>query len=142
MRKLLFLLSVFYLPSTLLGYDLRVIVIGLKNNHGMVQVSLYNKEGTIPDKEVNRYYKTKRITIANSKKIITVFHNLPKGRYAVSVFHDENSNRKVDKGFFMPIEGVGLSNFKKISLFHLPSFKNASFDLDRNKTVMVKMIYL
>ena len=32
------------------GYDLTVRVSGLRNDSGMSQVSLYNKEGSIPDK--------------------------------------------------------------------------------------------
>jgi uncharacterized protein (DUF2141 family) len=30
----------------------------------------------------------------------TVFDNLPAGVYAVAVYHDENSNGKLDRGMF------------------------------------------
>ncbi len=114
---------------------------GLKSDKGKVQFSLYNNEGSIPDKALNRYFKMKRVPIVHGEAR-AVFRNLPRGRYAVSVFHDENDNRKIDKGLVMPTEGVGLSNYPSINLFHLPDFKKASFPLDYDKTVRIHVIYL
>ena len=45
------------------------------------------------------------------------------------------------KGLFMPKEGVGLSNFETINFFHLPNFKKASFPLDNDKEIQIKIIY-
>ena len=42
----------------------------------------------------------------------------------------------------MPIEGVGLSNFKSVNLFNLPNFKKASFLLNRDKKIVIDMIYM
>jgi len=119
---------------------LTVIATGLKNNQGEVQFSLYNKDGTIPDEELNKYYKMQRVSIVNGEAK-AIFKNLPKGKYAVNLFHDENKNHKIDKGFFMPKEGVGLSNFKTINFLHLPNFKKASFLLKNNKEIKIKVIY-
>ena len=137
--SLLVTLSLFV--STLHAITLTVIVKGLQNKKGKLQVSLYNKEKSIPDKNLTKYYKTKRVAIAGDVVRI-VFENLSKGRYAVSVFHDENDNHKVDKGWFMPKEGIGLSNFDTINLFRLPSFSNACFELDHDKEIVVSLIYL
>ena len=130
----------FFINSTLGAYDLRVVVTGIRNQHGELQVSLYNKDGTIPDKELKNYYKTKRVKI-EGKETKVLFSNLPKGRYAVNVFHDENNNHKIDKGFILPKEGVGLSNFETVNFFNLPDFQKASFLLEQDKTVHVKLIY-
>jgi len=59
---------------------LTVIAKGLKNSKGVVQFSLYNKDGSIPDKKLNKYYKMQRVAISN-KEAVAVFTNLPKGRY-------------------------------------------------------------
>jgi uncharacterized protein (DUF2141 family) len=42
----------------------------------------------------------------------------------------------------MPIEGIGLSNYKTINLFNRPNFKNASFILDKNKEINIIINYL
>ncbi len=133
-------LSLLCTVLTVQAETLTVIVTGLENTHGEVQCSLYNKEGTIPDKELNKYYKMQRVSI-NGTQVKVIFKNLPKGRYAVNVFHDENNNSIIDKGLLMPEEGVGISNFKTINLFHLPNFKKASFLLNRDKKIKIKIIY-
>ena len=56
-----------------------------------------------------------------------IVHNLPAGRYAAQVFHDENRNRKVDRALFgVPKEGVGFSNDARIS-FGPPKWADAVF---------------
>ena len=140
MKKLLLSLILFFTVTTIQAVTLTVVATSLQNNKGVVQFSLYNKDGTIPDKELNKYYKMQRSSI-NNMKAKAVFSNLPKGRYAVSIFHDENNNHKIDKGFLTPKEGVGLSNFKSINLFYLPNFKKASFLLEDNKKIEINTIY-
>ena len=141
LKKIVLITTLLNLLITTQAYNLRVIAKGLKNNKGKVQIAIYNKDGTIPDKEQNRYYKMKRVSIHN-KKAQAVFTNLPSGRFAVSVYHDENNNHKIDKGLIMPIEGIGLSNYKSVNLFHLPNFKNANFLLNHNKIIQIELIYL
>ena len=135
------LLTLALLCMTLQAQTLTVVATGLKNDKGEVQFSLYNKEGTIPDKTLSKYYKMKRVAITGTTAK-AVFKDLPDGRYAVSVFHDENDNGKIDKGLVMPEEGVGLSNYKTINFFNLPNFKKASFLLKHNKKINVNIIYL
>ncbi len=135
------LLSLALLCMTLQAQTLTVVATGLKNDKGEVQFSLYNKEGTIPDKTLSKYYKMKRVAITGTTAK-AVFEDLPDGRYAVSVFHDENNNGKIDKGLIMPEEGVGLSNYKTINFFNLPNFKKASFSVEKNKEIKINMIYL
>ena len=62
--------------------------------------------------------------------------------YAVNILHDENKNGKIDKGLIMPNEGIGFSNFQSIGFSNRPSFSKASFRVNENKLVSVKMIYM
>lgn len=68
--------------------------------------------------------------------------NLPAGRYAVQAFLDENSNGKVDRGWFgIPKEGVGFSNDAKIR-FSPPKFAEAAFAFDGNaRTIRFNLRY-
>ncbi len=122
------------------GYSLKVKVDGLRNSKGVVQFALYNKDGSLPDEKFKKYFKKKVANIKDRYAEI-VFKDLPKGVYAVNILHDENKNGKVDKGFILPVEGVGLSNFKSINIANKPNFKKASFLLDRDKEIDVKVIY-
>ena len=60
---------------------------------------------------------------------------------AVNVLHDENRNGKIEKGFILPKEGIGFSNFETIGFTNRPNFLKASFDVSENKNVTIKMIY-
>ena len=107
-------------------YSLTVTVDGLRNSKGIVQFSLYNKDGSIPDEEYKKYYKKEIGKISGSSSSI-IFNNLPKGIYAVNILHDENVNGKIDKGFIFPIEGIGFSNYDSIGLTNRPGFTKARF---------------
>jgi len=120
--------------------SLQVQVSTLRNSTGVVQFSLYNKDGSIPDEKFKRYYRQLRSTIKGRSANVT-FEGLPPGYYAVSIHHDENKNGKIDKGMLLPIEGVGFSNYKKIGLTNRPSFSGARFKLEKDGQKSVLAIY-
>lgn len=121
-------------------YSLTVEVNQLRNSTGVVQFALYNKDGSIPDEDYKKYYKILKGKIDNGSSRVT-FHQLPAGKYAVNIFHDENMNGKIEKGFILPEEGIGFSNYSKIGLGNKPNFKKASFVLNTDKKIVVKVIY-
>lgn len=56
------------------------------------------------------------------------------GQYAVVVYHDENDNHKFDRNWIgLPTEGFGVSN-DPILFLALPSFEEATFDVDGDLT--------
>lgn len=122
-------------------YSLTIEVKNLRNSKGVVQFALYNKDGSIPDEDYENYYKILKEEIVNGLSTIT-FKNIPSGKYAVNILHDENKNGKIDKGFILPIEGIGFSNFQSIGLTNRPNFSKASFQLKENKTITVNVIYM
>lgn len=120
-------------------YDLTVTVSELRNNDGEVFFALYNKDGSIPDEKYNHYYLSGTSPIQNHSAKYK-FLDLPKGRYAIHILHDENRNGKVDKRFFIPKEGIGFSNYDSIGLKNRPNFRKASFELDSTTAISVKVI--
>jgi len=122
-------------------FSLEVSVDKLRgSDRGSVHFALYNRDGTIPDKGYKRYYQ-KHIEKISNNSSHTIFKNLPKGRYAVSILHDENSNGKVDMGLLLPEEGVGFTNYKSINLMNKPNFKKASFELNLDMKKSITVLY-
>ena len=121
-------------------YSLTVEVKDLQNSKGIVQFALYNKDGTIPDEDYKKCCKILKEKIQNGTSKVT-FSDLPLGKYAVNILHDENENGEIDKGFILPIEGVGFSNYQSIGLTNRPNFSKASFELSSDKKITVKVIY-
>jgi len=124
-----------------IGMSLTIKVDNLKNSGGIVQAALYNKDGSIPDETFKKCIKIKKTRIVNNSAVL-IFENLPEGRYAVNVFHDENNNGKIDKGLMLPIEGIGFSNFNTINIANRPNFTKASFMLQKNTIVNIPIIYM
>jgi len=122
-------------------YSLTIEVKELRNSTGAVQFALYNKDGTIPDEDYKQYCKILKGKIQKGIAKVT-FTSLPPGKYAVNILHDENENGEIDKGFILPIEGIGFSNFQSIGFSNRPNFSKASFELKENKTINVKVIYM
>lgn len=82
----------------------------------------------------------KKDKISNGASTLTC-NDMPKGRYAVNVLHDENENGKIDKGPILPTEGIGFSNYSNTGSSNHPDFPKASFELDADVTVSIKIMY-
>lgn len=66
---------------------------------------------------------------ADAKGVSCRFNDLPEGRYAVSIGHDVNGNKKVDTNVFgIPTEQWGVSNNIRPSL-RAPRFDEAVFSI-------------
>ena len=139
--SLTMLITAFSDPRAGSGYSITVEVTGLRNSDGILQFALYNKNGSIPDEHYRNYYRLLKTGITNGSAKIT-FQDIPAGLYAVNILHDENGNGKIDKGFILPKEGIGFSNYESIGLRKKPSFEKASFMLQGDKSIMIKVIYM
>ena len=70
-----------------------------------------------------------------------VFHDIAPGTYAVSLFHDANSNKRLDLNFIgIPKEGVGISN-NRFRTMAPPRFDDAKFVLETDATIDIKIKY-
>ena len=119
--------------------DLTVVVKDVRNATGSVLIAVYD-QGSFGKPELA---KAKQKANASNGEVKFVFHNLPAGKYAVSAFHDENGNGKLDKNSLgVPTEGYGFSNDAQGS-GGPPKFVQAAFDFDgkTNKTISFSLNY-
>jgi len=104
---------------------IHVEVDGLRNDKGQVFCSIYSSAEGFP-KNRNKAVAQVSSPISN-KQAVCDFSGVTPGTFAISVFHDENSNGKLDTNFMgIPREGVGASNNAKGHLGP-PKFDAASF---------------
>lgn len=106
----------------------------LRSSRGNVFVAVYERGGwLVPGK-----FRTYRNVPANVGGLSVRVTGLPKGHYAVAVFHDENKNGRVDKNWLgLPAEGWG---FSRLTPLRVPSFDEVSFATGHGPTD-VKMRY-
>jgi len=121
--------------------SLTIDVSELRNSEGTVQFALYNREDAFPDEHYKKYFKKLTGKIVNGASTVT-FENLPEGKYAVNILHDENNDGKIKKGIIFPKEGIGFSNFQSIGFSNRPTFSKASFNVLGDKKIKVNIIYL
>jgi uncharacterized protein (DUF2141 family) len=89
-------LSSFKVPASPKGFSLNVEVKGLRNSTGTVLFALYNRTDAFPDEHYEKYYRKLRGNIIEGSSSI-IFEDLPEGKYAVNILHDEDSDGKIKK---------------------------------------------
>ncbi|MFD1615270.1 DUF2141 domain-containing protein [Gelatiniphilus marinus] len=101
-----------------------VNISNLKSNKGNVFVAIYNSEVSF----LNKGYKSIKTTIKNNSCKV-VFKAIPNGTYAISLFHDENENNKMDTNLFgIPKEDYACSNNAK-GFMGPPKWEDAKFKI-------------
>ncbi len=100
--------------------QLDVSVENLRSAQGLIQVCVTRDARHFPDCE---HDPQARHLTAPTRATLS-FANLPSGTYAVALFHDENSNGKLDTFAGIPKEGVGFSRNPRLA-FGPPSFDSA-----------------
>ncbi len=117
----------------------RVIVTGLRNNSGVVYCKLHDRRTTYPTGKHASIRPTKARPAG--LRAVCTYRNIPHGRYAVVIAHDENGNGKIDSNWIgIPKEGYGFSN-NVVPLFSAPGFDSAGFKVARDVTVTIRVIY-
>src|SRR5690606_25599330 len=124
--KTLLILFISLLSFTLNAQKTSTIVVnisGFESNEGKVYVALYDSASTFLTKHVEGQVGE----LSDLKNTVT-FEGIENGTYAISVFHDENGNEKLDTGMFgIPSEPVGTSN-NATGFFGPPEFEDAKFE--------------
>jgi uncharacterized protein (DUF2141 family) len=86
--------------------DLTVTISGVKNSNGSVAAALFNSEADFRKTPFSAF----RIEASGGPVSFTI-QNLPPGKYAMTAYHDENDNGKLDTDLVgAPSEGYGVSN--------------------------------
>lgn len=107
------------------GQEITVVIENLNSNKGEVYVSLYNTEASF----LGKGFKSTKSKIVNNSCTIK-FENVPNGIYAISFFHDENDNKKMDTNFLgIPKEDYGCSN-NATGFMGPPKWEDAKFEIN------------
>lgn len=115
-------------------YHITVNVEGASSNDGKIFLALYKVKANF----LKQPFKDLKSEISNEGCEVT-FEDLPAGIYAVSIFHDENNNGKMDTNFMgIPREDYGCSNGAK-GFMGPPKWEDAKFELKENKSIRITL---
>jgi uncharacterized protein (DUF2141 family) len=114
-------------------------ITGLRNEKGLVHVCLTANRAHFPDCAGDPRAIRQSIPATQHELRLT---GIAPGHYAVTLMHDENSNRRLDKMVGIPREGFGFSR-NPVVRFGPPRFENTVIDLDPGVTrATVRLQYL
>jgi uncharacterized protein (DUF2141 family) len=139
------LLSLVFSPAlsaqTLHTGTLTVRVVNARNASGEIRVALF-KDGQGFPGDASKAFRTQGAQIdPQTMSAQVVFTGIPQGVYAVSVFHDENGNGKLDKNLVgIPKEGYGASNNPPKKM-RPPTFDEAKFSLGTQQSLEIRLIH-
>ncbi len=115
-------------------YGITVTVTEADTNEGKMFLALYNTEADF----LNEAFKSTKSELKDNQCTIT-FEDIPAGTYAVSIFHDENNNGKMDTNFFgIPNEDYGCSNDAS-GFMGPPKWNDAKFQIKENKSIIITL---
>ncbi len=116
-------------------------ILNIRNSTGAVACALFESPDGFPAEFLRSAANIMMIKIKDSQARCD-FEDIPPGRYALAVIHDENMKGKLDTNRLgIPTEGYGFSNDAK-AVLSAPSFGAASFPYDgRNVALTVNLNY-
>lgn len=118
--------------------QLKIVVKEVKSDKGNVRVGIFKDKDTFLKKAA--YGK---IVKASKGEVTINFDDLPEGKYAISVIHDENENGELDSNMIgIPKEGFCFGN-DAMGSFGPPSFEKASITVAGDSiSISTRMRYL
>lgn len=115
-------------------HKVELTIKGIKKVQGSVLVAVYNSEESFMKTRVT----SKKIKVTGDE-VSMAFESVSPGDYAISTFHDENDNNKLDTNFFgVPNEPYGFSNDAR-GTFGPPSFDKAKVKVDADKRLVITL---
>ena len=125
-------------PQTELA-SLDVTIIGIKSNKGVIRLALCPPQSGFPDCKSN-IVRSVSLPIS-SGTARTKLTKLTPGRYAISVFHDANSNGKLDTLVGIPKEGYGFSRNRSFKP-RAPKFTEAEIYVSGSVSTTITLRYI
>jgi uncharacterized protein (DUF2141 family) len=114
--------------------QIKIKIEGIEKSEGQLKVGLYTEK----DEFAGEVPLIGKIVKVNSKIEVCVFDSVKDGKYAISLYHDLNSNNKLDKNWLgIPSEKYGFSNNPKIR--KNPTFDQCSFYFTKKTHIVIKL---
>ncbi len=87
---------------------IRIKISNIKSVEGNIRIAVFDSTQVFLGEDM---VIGKIEPVTQTGEMIVIMENLPLGEYAISIFHDENSNEILDNSLFkIPTEAYGFSN--------------------------------
>ncbi len=133
--------SILLSSLALAGVEMRLQIKGLRSSKGDVLVSLFDSKQGFPSEHAAAF-RSCSVGATTNAAISVTFTNLPAGKYAVAVCHDENADGKMNRRMFgPPVEGWAVHRAQKPRLGP-PKFEESAFGVSTaDVEVVIHLVY-
>jgi uncharacterized protein (DUF2141 family) len=122
-----------------LTYSITITVTDIRNKDGVIRFKFYDESTSFPhDKGFLRIVVPK--SIINGSTFTATYDGFSSKVMGIALLDDENSNWKLEMGWFLPKEGHAFSDYFHTAL-RRPVFSDFKFTLTSDKHVIMKMKY-
>ena len=136
MRTFLFLSMM--LAASVVGAQnkLTVVVDGIVNPKGKIVVAVFDSVNYLKQPVYVGMAKIKE----GQEEVTVVIDSVASGKYAITLFQDENDNNKLDTGAYgAPIEKFGFSNNAPITMGGPPTFQDCMFIVEEDTEINITL---
>lgn len=141
MKTLLILLSLIFTTSIFIAQTITVEFTNIRNNKGQFCLGIYTNSKDYEDKKAVKKQRVIKTNVVNGKLTATI-EGLTPGTYGIALIDDEDLDREMAYGLFLPKEGFGFSDYYHTGMSK-PSFSDFDFTLGKeSKTITMKIRYL
>ncbi len=117
--------------------NLTLKVTNIEEVKGNISIAIFNNSEGFPSGD--NYFIGKKIPV-KSKEFAYIFKDIPKGKYAIAIYHDMNKNGEHDKNWFgIPKEPYGFS-YKEKGKTGSAKFDEATFELKEDIVISINLI--
>ena len=140
--KDLFLISVLFFTSLFINAQtITIEFTNVRNDKGQLLLGIYTSQTNYVNKKAIKKQTVLKTKLINGK-LTAIIEGLTPGTYGIALLDDEDFDREMNYGLFLPKEGFAFSNYYHRGLSK-PTFEDFDFALgDENKKVVMKLKYL
>jgi uncharacterized protein (DUF2141 family) len=133
MKQTLFVLMLLAAGALSAQHRLTLVVDGAESLTGTLYAAVYDADNFLKKPLYGVRAKV------DAEELTLVIDSVAPGHYAVSVFHDENDNGKLDTGSYgIPIEKTGSSNNAKAT-YGPPKFSDCEFVVEEDTVLYITL---
>jgi uncharacterized protein (DUF2141 family) len=117
--------------------QLTIKISNIEKLKGEIKIGVFNNESNFLKEGAS--IKNYTVKVDKNTAVLTIT-DLPKGEYAISMYHDENMDKKMNTNFIgIPKESYGFSNNIRPRM-SAPKYKDCKFSFSENTTLNIKLI--
>ncbi len=136
MNYLVLFFYLFFVSPSDKANSLTINITNIENIQGTLEIGLFNNNERFL--EEGQAFKTISVKVQADSETV-VIENLPKGNYAISMYHDKNADGKCNRNFLgIPTEPYGFSNNFRPK-FSAPTFEDCQFVLTSNQSLKIEL---